>query len=176
VIQHVNYLLPANGHAFEPNPTKRHLAPVPIRFVTESSREDQQLSAKPSLSQVRGISVGNFFSATGTSSYPRGRCGRRLSEPERLIAAEEQVARDIPEGSVGHNMDSIRRRRGRFSGASPMSTVIDSVLSTMIDEQLLEPSRDKAVVHAVNLRATPAGRRPSRRVRPSSQPRVPRGK
>jgi hypothetical protein len=39
---------------------------VPNRIGTERSREDQRLSEKPSLSQVRGISVGNFFSATGT--------------------------------------------------------------------------------------------------------------
>lgn len=42
------------------------LADVPNRIGTERSREDQRLSEKPSLSQVRGISVRNFFSATGT--------------------------------------------------------------------------------------------------------------
>jgi hypothetical protein len=40
--------------------------PVPDRIGTERSRDDQRLSAKPSLWQVSGISVGNFFSTTGT--------------------------------------------------------------------------------------------------------------
>src|SRR5208282_3197156 len=46
--------------------TKRRLTLVPNRIGTERSREDQLLSAKPSLPQVSGISVGNFFSATET--------------------------------------------------------------------------------------------------------------
>src|SRR5208282_1264053 len=86
--------------------TKRRLTLVPNRIGTERSREDQLLSAKPSLSQVSGISVGNFFSATETPTpdarhprparplhrCPASRLRRSPATPAQLTYSAESSA------------------------------------------------------------------------------------